>query len=169
MASIQRKERTSPTFMKTAKTLVMRTQRTAPAVAPTLIWNGAEYPRIEPGRYLVRGQSFQGPQWIRTYQRWSIRVEFGLVEEPGSVSVFFNLGNDPAEVHIGRKSNYFKAWTLANGGLPTKGKPMTADVFLQGQFFLVSIADATKDSEGLQKEDAEVYSRITDFHSVQWP
>jgi hypothetical protein len=136
---------------------------------PTLVWQGAEYPRIESGRYLVRGTKFQGPEWVRKYGRWSLRVEFALVYETAVASAFFNMGSNPAGPHIGRHSKYWKVWTLANGELPRRGQPMSPEVFSQGQFFEVSIEDAIQDSDGKTKADAEVYSRITEFHSVEWP
>ena len=134
--------------------------------APILLWKGAEYPRIEAGKYLVRGVSHQGPEWVRTYQRWSLRVEFALVAELGKASAFFNFGNDPKGPKVGRQSRYWKVWVQANGSLPAKGQEMTPDVFLEGQFFLVTIEDALLDSTKTAKTDAEVYSRITEFHSV---
>lgn len=137
--------------------------------APPLVWQGAEYPRLDPGIQLVRAVSYQGPEWVRRYNRWSLRIEFALVATPGSVSAFFNMGSNPEGPHIGRQSRYWRVWTLANGGPPLRGQSMSPDVFLDDQFFRVSIADATQDSNGKTKADAEVYSRITEFHSVERP
>jgi len=89
------------------------------------------------------------------------------VSEPGEASAFFNLGNDPAKTHIGRQSKYWKAWVLANDGLPRRGQDMTPDKFLDGQFFWVTISYATLDSDGKTKNACEIYSRITEFHSVE--
>jgi hypothetical protein len=100
---------------------------TSKAYAPTLVWEGVEYPRMEPGRYLVRGLKVQGPEWVRAFSRWSIRIEFATVHEPGGVSAFFNLGSDRLKQYIGRQSKYFQAWTLANGGLPRKGEQMSPE------------------------------------------
>jgi hypothetical protein len=46
---------------------------------------------------------------------------------------------------------------------------MTPDVFLEGQFFWVTVEDARLDSDKATKSDAEIYSRITEFHSVERP
>jgi hypothetical protein len=100
---------------------------------------------------------------VRKDQRWSLRVEFALVTEPGRASAFFNFGNDPRGPHVGRQSKYWKVWVKANGEPPTKGQEMTPDVFLEGQFFSVTIEDALFDSDKATKADAEVYSRITEF------
>jgi hypothetical protein len=142
---------------------------TSKACAPSLVWEGVEYPRMEPGRYLVRGLKVQGPEWVRAFGRWSLRVEFATVHEPGGVSAFFNLGSDRLKQYIGRQSKYFQAWTLANGGSPRKGEQMSPDVFLEGQFFLVTVEDSRRKTDGTEKADAEVYSRITKFHSAERP
>lgn len=145
------------------------TLQNAPTKPPALIWRGTEYPRMEPGIYQVRGVSYQGPEWLRTYQRWALRVEFELVTEPGRASAFPNFGTDPREPRVGRQSKYWKEWVKANGELPRKGQEMTPDIFLEGQFFTVAIEDATVDSDRAIKSDAEVYSKITKFHSVDRP
>jgi len=88
---------------------------------------------MEPGRYLVRGLKVQGPEWVRAFSRWSLRVEFATVHEPGAVSAFFNFGSDRLKQYIGRQSKYFHAWTIANGGPPRKGEQMSPDVFLDNR------------------------------------
>ncbi len=91
------------------------------------------------------------------------------MQEPGGVSSFFNFGNDPAKQRIGRKSKYFEAWTLANGEMPKKGQAMSPEVFLDGQFFWVMVEDLKNRADGGEKDDSEVYSRITKFLSVERP
>jgi hypothetical protein len=147
----------------------VRDSNTGIATVPLLVWEGADYPRMEPGRHLVRGLKVQGPEWVRAFSRWSIRIEFATVHEPGGVSAFFNLGSDRTKQHIGRQSKYFQAWTLANGGMPQKGEQMSPDVFLDGQFFWVTVEDCLRKTDGTEKADAEVYSRIVKFHSVERP
>ncbi len=134
--------------------------------AKALVWDGPEYPVLSPGNYMVRGMSIQGPEWVRSYFRWSLRVEFGLTTEPISVSAFFNFGSDLTKPRIGRQSRYYKAWVLANRGHPTKGQEMSADVFLEGQFFEVEVADCNRDAEGKPKPGAETYSRIVKIISA---
>ena len=126
-----------------------------------MIWRGPDYPLLDPGKYVVRGVKGQGPEWVRSFQRWSIRIEFALVAEPGYVSAFYNFGTDRDARYIGRQSRYFKAWSIANGGMPRKGQDMAPDIFLEGQFFEVVVENCDTDSKGNQKADAEVYSRIT--------
>ncbi|WP_263382254.1 hypothetical protein [Granulicella arctica] len=129
--------------------------------AKAMVWTGPEYPVLRPGKYTVRGLSIQGPDWVRSYFRWSLRIEFGLTTETESVSAFFNFGSDAAKPRIGRQSRYYKAWVVANGEHPRKGEEMSANVFLEGQFFEVEVDDCNRDAEGNSKPGADTYSRIT--------
>ncbi len=134
-----------------------------------LVWRGPEYPVLDSGRYTVRAVTFQGPQWVRSYMRWSLRLEFSLVTEPGSISAFFNFGNDPHQPRIGRRSRYYKAWVLANGEHPRKRQVMSPETFLDGQFFEVDVESCNRDEHGQQKPEAELYSRVTHIFSATWP
>ena len=144
---------------------INRTNMTVP------VWEGADYPRVAEGRYSAVASRTQGPQWVVRYARWSLMVEFELLSESESVRVciFFNMGSDPAKPKAGRQSNYFKAWTLANGELPKRGQVMTPETFLDGQIFEIEVADSRKDSGERPKAEAEVYSRVTAILSATSP
>ena len=129
--------------------------------AAGLVWRGPDYPVLSAGEYTVRAVRYQGPDWVRSFCRWSIRLEFALVHESISVSAFFNLGNDPNGFKIGRQSRFYKAWVIANGEHPRKGQLMDLEVFLEGQFFQVIVADSQRDAERKEKNAAEVYSIVT--------
>ncbi len=135
----------------------------------SLIWKGPEYPLLSAGRYTVRAISYQGPQWVRSFKRWSVRIEFALTTEPGFVSAFFNMGDDRSGPRVGRQSRYYKAWVLANGGHPRKGQEMTPEVFLEGQFFEVEVEMCSQGADGAPKACAEAYSRITKIISAFVP
>jgi hypothetical protein len=105
----------------------------------------------------------------KKYQRWSLRIGLGLVNEPGNVSAFFNMGSNPSGGKIGRQSVYWKAWTLANGEPPRKGEEMTPDRFFEGQSFRVVVDYVNKGDDGELKPEAELYLRITKFVSVERP
>lgn len=134
-----------------------------------LVWRGPDYPVLSPGVYTVRGVRIQGPEWVRSYRRWSVRVEFGLVSESISVSAFFNLGNNPEAYKIGRQSRFYKAWVIANGEHPRHGEPMNPNIFLEGKFFEVEVESCNRDPDGKPKHEAEVYSRVTRILSATWP
>ena len=138
---------------------------------PIPVWEGAEYPRVSEGRYSAVASRIQGPEWIRRYGRWSLMVEFELLSERDSVRVciFFNMGANRDQPKAGRHSRYFKAWTLANGGLPCRGQAMDPEVFLEGQVYEIEVSNSCRDSEERQKTDAEVYSRVTAILSSAHP
>jgi hypothetical protein len=130
-------------------------------------WEGVDYGRVPPGRYSAIAIRIQGPQWLRRYGRWSLIVEFQLLsEDDARPCMFFNMGNDATKQKVGRQSRYFRAWTMANGELPKKGKKMNPQVFLDGQVFTIEVEDCGIDSERAQKADAEIYSRVSKIISA---
>ena len=134
-----------------------------------LVWRGPDYPVLSPGKYIVRGVKVQGPEWVRSYRRWSVRIEFHLISEPVSVSAFFNLGDDQSGYRVGRQSRFYKAWVIANGDHPRRGQTMSPELFLEGQFFEVEVESCNRDAEGKPKQGAEVYSTVTRILSATWP
>jgi len=134
-----------------------------------LSWAGVSYTRVPPGTYSVVGKTFQGPEWIRQYSRWSLRIEFVLLDDGQAVSRFFNMGSNPNGPHIGRHSLYFRWWTAANGEPPMRGQKMTTEVFFEGQVFTVKVEDAIVDGDRKTKHDGEVYSRVTELIEVSRP
>ena len=135
---------------------------------PELKWNGPDYPSIPAGVYSVTGKRAQGPEFVRSYRRWSIRIEFAPLDGSGTVSRFFNLGSRDKPT-IGRQSLYFKWWVAANGEFPKRGQEMTPDVFFEDQIFEVVVEDACLNSEQLQKGTSEIYSRVTELRTVVRP
>lgn len=139
------------------------------AAVPEIAYDGSDYPRISPGVYSVVGHSWHGPQWIRAFSRWGLRVEFATLSGDGNVSRFFNLGSDPEQPYCGRKSAFFAWWCAANGGPPEPRQAMTPDIFLDGQIFEVVVSDA----QASRKQDADatrtqiVFSRITELREVR--
>jgi hypothetical protein len=138
--------------------------------SPSLTWQGADLPRVSPGDYQAVCVAWQGPQWIRAFRRWSLRLEFSLFEDGTLVSAFFNLGSDPEKPHIGRRTRYYTVWCLANGEAPRKGQQMPPSTFIEaGLLYLVRVADCLKDGKEAVKPDALVYSRVTEVLKVERP
>ncbi|MGH7870121.1 MAG: hypothetical protein ACREP9_21395 [Candidatus Dormibacteraceae bacterium] len=138
--------------------------------SPGLIWRGADLPRIAPGDYQAVCTSWQGPEWVKAYRRWSLRVEFCLLSEDQCVSAFFNMGNDRRGPDIGRRSRFYAVWSLANGEPPRKGQQMALEVLTdEGLTYLVRVADALKDGKDEIKPDVLVYSRVTEVLKVERP
>src|SRR5512146_1010907 len=114
------------------------------------IWEGKEYPRIEGGLRMVRVHSIQGPEWVRAYHRWSLRIVCHLLDERGEVSGFVNLGNNPDKptMRKSRQSKFYRWYVLANGGQPPRpGQPMDWKIFLDKSFY-ARIEDCLKKSDG---------------------
>jgi hypothetical protein len=135
---------------------------------PSLMWEGADLPRVTPGDYQAAFAGWQGPVWVRAFRRWSIRLEFCLIGEGSLVSAFFNLESDPAKPHIGRRSRFYKVWCLANGEAPRRGQQMTPETFAEsGLLYVVRVEDSLKDEKENEKPDALRYSRVTDVLRVE--
>jgi hypothetical protein len=132
------------------------------------VWEGKKYQRHDQGERLIRVCEIQGPEWVRCYSRWSIRLGCCLTDEPGEVSYFMNMGSHRGGPRVGRHSNYYKAWTLANGGPPRKGEAMNPKIFL-GRFFRARIEDSVKNSNDGDKLQEEVYSHITELLELVSP
>jgi len=137
---------------------------------PTLVWEGAERPRIPPGEYTARCTGYQGPEWVRAFGRWGLRLNFVLDPDDEAVSAFYSLGEDRNEFRISTRSKYFKDWVRANGGPPKRGQEMSPAVLVNPDIgYTVQVGDAVKDSEGAVKDDALVYSRIMQILAVKRP
>lgn len=140
------------------------------SASPSLIYKGVDLPRIPPGDYQAVCIGWQGPQWVRSFRRWSLRLEFSLMTGDGTVSMFLNMGNDPATPEIGRRSRFYMAWSLANGETPRKGQQVSPSTFTEeGLVYLVRVTDSLKDAKDTAKPDAMVYSKISDILSVTRP
>ena len=100
---------------------------------PVPIWDGCDYIRVPEGHYQGVAVRWQGPEWVRTYSRWSLLVEFELLDDGSRVCAFYNFGNDPNRPRILKRGNYKKAWTRANGEGPRKRQAMSPEVFREGQ------------------------------------
>jgi len=140
-----------------------RPERAAKRPVAPPVWDKDPYPVTEDGMLLVRVVAVQGPEWIRNFQRWSVRLECAGVFEAVSLSLFLNLGGNQAGPSVpGRQSKFYQHWSMANGGPPKKGQAMSFEVFLD-RFFMAKVERATKDSKGEAKSEDEVYSRISHF------
>lgn len=134
-----------------------------------LIWEGVDLPRIPPGDYNATCIGWQGPEFVRAFRRWSLRLEFTLLDDGTSVSAFYNLGNDPTRPHPGRRSRFYAAWSQANGEPPRKGQRMTLDTFTEPVLlYTLRVVDAVKDERQKNKPDALVYSKVAEIVSVEW-
>lgn len=134
---------------------------------PALVWQGADRPRVPPGEYTARCTRFQGPEWVRAFGRWGMRLEFVLDPDEQAVSAFFSLGENPHKPHFGVRSKYYRTWVMANGGPPRRGENMPPEVIADPSLgFTVQVSDCTTDEENRLKQDAFVYSRVDEILNV---
>jgi hypothetical protein len=141
-----------------------------PKESPSLTWDGPDLPRVSPGDYQAVCIGWQGPQWVRAFRRWSLRLEFSLLDDGTPVSAFFNLGSDPEKPHIGRRTRYYTVWCLANGEAPRKGQQMTPEILTEaGLVYSVRVGECLKDGKDEDKPDALVYSRVTEILKIERP
>ena len=139
------------------------------AVFAAPVWRGAEYSRVPPGTYTAFATKTKGPEWCHAFRRYSFMVEFELLGESEAVRVclFLNLGSDPKKPP-GRMSNFYKAWTVANGDHPKRGQRMDFDVFVQGQEYVIEVGPVGHDSDQRTKSDDEVYSTVRRIISARF-
>jgi hypothetical protein len=127
-----------------------------------------DLPRVPPGDYQAVCTGWQGPEWVRAFRRWSLRLEFSLFSEDCHVSAFLNMGADSAGPRVGRRSRFYALWCQANGETPRKGQQMVLGTFTEpGLLYLVRVADSVKDGKDEQKPDALVYSRVTEVLKIE--
>ena len=112
---------------------------------------------------LVRVVEIQGPEWVRAFHRWSLRIGCAGVDEPVSLSLFLNLAGDKAAPAVpGRQSKFYKHWTMANGEQPRKGQVMDLGIFMD-KYFMAEVEQVATDAKGQEKGEGEIYSRIVRF------
>ncbi|MGD0155107.1 MAG: hypothetical protein ABSB50_03350 [Terracidiphilus sp.] len=141
---------------------------TKPSLSVT--WQGVDLPRVSPGDYQAVCIGWQGPEWCRAYRRWSLRLEFSLLTDGTLVSAFYNMGSNAAGPHIGRRSRFYAAWSLANGETPRKGQQMALEALTDPALvYLVRVADCAKDGKDTAKPDALIYSRVTEILRIERP
>jgi hypothetical protein len=138
------------------------------AAPPAPVCETDPYPRVQPGKRWVRCHKVQGPEWVRAYSRWSVRLECHFLDEEGDVSGFLNLDSDKERPRVRKQSRYAKVWTMANGRAPRKGDQMNPDVFLD-RVFVVCVEDCATDRNGIAHPADAVYSRITEFIECMSP
>jgi hypothetical protein len=142
-------------------------------VAFPLVWQGVLLVRLPQGVYQGTCVNTQGPEKIRRFGRWSLRLGFWIHREDVEISMFLNFGRgDRPEVK--RNSKFFKAWCVANGAPPKLGQHMLPGMFMNKRFS-VRVEDATLSAE-LQKnpdgtlskdrapkKEGEIYSRVIEL------
>ncbi len=126
---------------------------------PEVTWK--TYDHIAPGTYPAYSRS---ARIVRDshYKRWLCLVQFdilddALVDSIAQLAWFLNLGHGE-KPHAGRRSKYWSAWCLANGGHPLRNARLSPSVFLRRQATVV-VEDVWRDHQGTVSTEA-AYSKI---------
>jgi hypothetical protein len=117
----------------------------------------APYPRLEPGKYdaeCIEVRIYRDPQ----FRSWKCRLKYSVLPEGLVVYGFFHLGKGDGP-HVGARSEYRRAWIIANGEQPRKRQTVSGRVFTK-KIFLVEIGDVTRRFDGRDHPPGQVYSTV---------
>jgi hypothetical protein len=143
------------------------------SIAFPLVWQGVQLVRIPQGVYQGTCINTQGPEKIRRFSRWSLRLGFWIHREDVEISMYLNFGRaDKPEVK--RNSKFFTAWCVANGAPPKLGQHMLPAMFINKRFSvrvedakmsaeLLKNPDGSPSKERAPKKEGEIYSRVVEL------
>lgn len=133
---------------------------------PEPVCDQAPYPRYEPGVYeaeCVDANIF----YDRQFHSWKCALRFSLLADGAPVFCFLHLGSKQKPT-VGARSEYRRAWIIANGEQPRKRQTMSKRVFLN-KIFEVRIADVQKRFDGREHPKAAIYSKVKDILRRTYP
>jgi hypothetical protein len=133
---------------------------------PDITWTHT--PRIPPGEYSAYARSTKVYR-DKQFKRWVCAVQFdvltdSLTEVLARLTWFLNMG-DREGPHAGRRGHYWLAWSLANGGPPTRKDRLSPRVF-RGRNARVIVSNTTKDFRQSAVGEERAYSVIR--RVVRW-
>ena len=126
----------------------------------------APYPHYAPGIYeaeCVSAKSYRD----RQFKSWKVCLRFRLLPDGQPVSGYYHLGRGE-KPHAGPRSEYLRAWIIANGGLPTKRQVLSARTF-EGKLFSVRVADVKHRYDGREHPAEAVYSTVHEIMRRTYP
>jgi len=124
------------------------------------------YPRYPAGKYeaqCVSAQIYRDPH----FRAWKALLRFRTATTGELVCGFFHMGRGD-EPKAGRRSRYYRAWTIANNGPPRRRQTLSARVF-KGKVFEVEIADVAQSFDQRAHPKSLVYSTVREILSKKWP
>jgi hypothetical protein len=136
------------------------------AAQPEIGWTPAD--RIAPGEYPAYSRSakvYRYPQ----FKRWVCAVQFDVLDETltkrlARVTWFLSLGSRD-KPHVGRMSQYWRAWITANGRPPARRDRLSPQVFVR-RHARVIVGDTKKNFRQQRVNPLEAYSVIRSI--VNW-
>lgn len=124
------------------------------------------YPRYEAGEYEAEcfaASIRRDPQ----FKTWKAYLCFRLLSDGQPVWGFLNLGRGE-KPHAGRRSEYRRAWVIANGAKPRRRQTLTVRVF-KGKIFKVRVAYVTRRFDGRDHPPEAVYSTVCEILQRTYP
>jgi hypothetical protein len=132
-----------------AKSIKLRLNRLEPMrrTEPEISWRYCD--RIEEGVYPAFCRS-ACLYFDRQFKRWVCAVQFdilsdSLVDVVARLTWYLNLGSR-IKPQAGRRTNYWKAWVIANGGPPKRTDRLSCRIFVRRHARVV-VADTQRDFE----------------------
>jgi hypothetical protein len=136
------------------------------AKCPEPVCEQAPYPRYGPGEYeaeCVGTEIF----YDRQFHSWKCSLRFSLLGDGGPVFCFLHLGSKQRPV-VGARSEYRRAWIIANGEQPRRRQVMSPRVFV-GKIFGIRIADVQRRFDGREHPTSAIYSVVREVVKRTYP
>ncbi len=135
-------------------------------VGPDPVCEQAPYPRYEPGVYeaeCVGAETYRD----RQFSSWKCALRFSILADGAPVFGFLHLGSKQKPI-AGARSEYRRAWIIANGEQPRKRQTLSNRVFV-GKIFEVRIADVQKRHDGRDHPTTAIYSVVKEIIRRTYP
>lgn len=118
------------------------------------------YPHCTPGTYEAKCSEvriYKDPQ----FHCWKAQLVFRIISDGTRVLKFFHMGKGE-KPKAGPRSEYRRAWIIANDAPPRRRQVLARRVFL-GKIFEVQIADVKRRHDGRKHPECAVYSVIKEI------
>lgn len=140
--------------------------RPSQTATPEPVSETGPYPRYEPGRYDAECVSAQ-IYFDRQFRSWKCALRFSILEDEAPIFCFLHLGSK-AKPTAGPRSEYRRAWIIANGGQPRKRQSLSPRIFT-GKIFEVIVGDVAKRFDGREHPAQAIYSIVRQIVSRTFP
>lgn len=133
---------------------------------PDPVCEQAPYPRYEPGSYeaeCVAAETYRD----RQFGSWKCALHFSILPDGAPVFCFLHLGSKQKPI-MGARSEYRRAWIIANGEQPRKRQILSKRVFV-GKIFEVRVGDVEKRHDGREHPKAAIYSVVKEIIRRTYP
>jgi hypothetical protein len=124
------------------------------------------YPRYPAGTYqaqCVSGSIYRD----RQFRAWKAALKFHLLPDVGPVWGFLHMGRGERP-SAGRRSDYWRAWVIANGGPPRRRQTLSVRVF-KGKIFEVRVGDVTQRYDQSAHPEGAIYSTVKGITRRTYP